>query len=166
VSVDQFLEHWGADEFQKEPFLLALLALGGETQEPPYEPLSDHVWHLDTECIEGHGSYVHVAERMRDLAQGDLPITGITDHVEIDEGVVWLEFELDGKKLHWDAAVQDDWIDPTILSRFVVLLGDRKTGRHYTYLDLKGQDCLIGCATPMQFVKLKDRTRLGFQWLS
>src|SRR3954454_25082344 len=71
VSVEQLLEHWGREEFHQQPFLLALLALGGETGDLPYVPLSDTVWHLDTECIEDHGAYVLVAERMRDLAQGD-----------------------------------------------------------------------------------------------
>jgi hypothetical protein len=166
VSVDQLTTNWGPEEFEKEPFLLALVALGSVTEAPPYEPFSDNVWHLDTECIEDEGSYVFIAERMRDLAQGDLPVTGITDHLDFEEGVTWLEFELDGRKIHWDIEVEDDWIDPTVLSRFAALLAARKTGRRYTYLDLKGQDCLIGCATSAQFEALKRSARLEFEWLA
>ncbi len=166
ITVDHIMTAWDRQEFEADPFRLAVVALGSETEEPPYERLSDHVWHLDTECIEDHGSYVAIAERMRDLAQGDLPITTITDYVDIEEGVAWLEFEIDGQKIHWDAEVQDDWVDHTILSRFAELLASRGTGRRFTYLDLKGQDCIIGCSTATQMTALRQKTGLDFQWLS
>jgi hypothetical protein len=166
ISVDHLLATEDRGRFEAEPFLLALVMLGSETEEPPYERLSDHVWHLDTECIEDHGSYAAIAERMRDLSQEDLPITAITDYVDLEEGVAWLEFELDGQRVHWEPEVQDDWVDPTILSRFAELLTSRGTGRRFTYLDLKGQDCVIGCSTAAQLGALRQKTGLDFQRLT
>lgn len=166
VTIDQVLTSWGREQFEADPFRLAVVALGAQAEEPPYPHLSDSVWHFDTECIEGDGSYVAIAERMRDLAQGDLPLTSITDSVDIDEGIAWLEFELDGRKVHWDAEMQDDWVDAAILSRFAELLAGRKTERRFTYLDLQGQDCILGCCTSEQLATLRQKTGLDFRWLS
>jgi hypothetical protein len=112
------------------------------------------------------GSGSSSGEVSRDLAQDDLPITSVTDYIDMDESNAWLEFELDGQKVRWDAEVQDDWVDATILSRFAALLAGRKTGRRFTYLDLKGQDCILGCCTPDQLAALRQKTGLDFQWLS
>jgi hypothetical protein len=166
ITADQLLQSWDRAQFEAAPFRLAVVALGGETETPPFAHRSDDVWHFDTECIEDHGSYVAIAERMRDLAQGDLPLTAITDYVDIEEGEAWLEFELGGQTLRWEAEVEDDWVDATILTRFAELLARLNTGRRFTYLDLKGQDCILGCCSPDQLAALRKKTGLDFQWLS
>lgn len=129
--------------------------------------LSDNIWHFDTECIEDHGSYVTIAERMAALAQGDLPLEKIDDYVDIEEGEAWLSFTLYGRSYKWTAKVDDDWVDPSIFSRFSDLLtSSRKVGKRFTYIDLGGQDCLIGCATPEQRACLESRTGLKVEWLT
>src|SRR4051812_27766745 len=79
VTAEHLLQFWDRAWFEADPFRLTVVALGGAMEEPPYTPYSDSVWHFDTECIEDHGSYVAIAERMRDLAQGDLSLTAIAD---------------------------------------------------------------------------------------
>jgi len=165
-TVDHILESFPREDYEEDPFKFLLLTMGSELEREPFEPLSNDVWYVDTECIEDHGHYVAVAQRMRALAAGDLPLEKIEDYVDLEEGVAWLQFVLDGKTTKWDAEVNDDWLDPTILSRFAELLAARNTAKHFTHLDLRGQDCLIGCATPDQLKDLKNRTGLNFQWLT
>jgi hypothetical protein len=162
LSVHELVEEWGAAPFEDDPFRRLVLSIGGEVRGAP----STHLWHFDTECIEDHGAYVHIAERMRDLARGDLPLTNIRDFVDVEEGVAWLAFELDGKAIRWDAEVDDDWADPMIFTRFAELLALRGTGARFTYLNLGGQDCVIGCATEHGLATLNARTGLEFTWLS
>jgi hypothetical protein len=138
----------------------------GESQAGPSGYLSDNIWHFDTECIEGEGSYASIARRMADLAQGELPLENIVDHVDIEKGEAWLSFSLDGRAYKWIARVDDDWVDPSIPPRFDSLLAGRKSNRRFTYINLGGQDCLIGCATPEQRTALEARTGLQVLWLA
>ena len=156
----------GQQWFSEQPYLSVIVTLGSEREQAPYDRFCDNVWHFDTECIEDHGDYVTIAQRLRDLACGDLPIAGIRDHVDIEAGVAWLDFMIGSEKTRWDAEVNDDWVDATILSRFASLLSHSKTGRRFTYLDLGGQDCVIGCSTPQQLKVLNRATGLRFQWLT
>jgi hypothetical protein len=165
ITTDHLLRSGDRALFEADPFRLAAVRLGGEAEEPPYEPFSDDIWHFDTECIENEGDYVAIAERMRDLAGGALPLTAIRDAIDWDENKAWLEFELDGATIHWDLKLEDDWVDPTLFGRFAVLLAGRDGARRFTYLDLMGQDCLIGCSPPEQLGALQKKTGLKFTWL-
>lgn len=167
-TVDELLASFERKRYEEDPFTLLLTMLGSEVETGPGagERFSDAVWTLDTECIEDHGAYARIAKRMRALAQGDLPIDDIEDYVDVGEGVAWLSFRLDGKVERWDAAVNDDWVDPAVLSRFAALLASRRTGRRYMRLDLGGQSVLLGCLTEPQFKQLRRATGLDFQWLS
>jgi len=104
VTVDDLLYSWGREEYEGQPFELLLITMGGElesrlTAREPDERgtsfASDHIWHFDTECIEGPGSYVRIAERMAVLADGDLPLENIADSVDLEQEVAWLSFTLD-----------------------------------------------------------------------
>jgi hypothetical protein len=61
--------------------------------------------------------------------------------------------------------VQEDWLDPQVMSNFAALLEDQDTEKRFTYLDLPGRECLIGCATPEQLAALRKTTGLDFEWL-
>ena len=160
ATPETLLREWSEQDFEKDPYELALVALGGD--DPP---LAENVWHFDTECIEDHGAYAQIAERMRSLAADALPITNIEDFVDVQAGDAWLSFELDGTQHRWTCEVQDDWVDPTVLSRFAQLLAERKTGYRFTYLDLRGQDCLIGCFRDDELTRLRRATGLAWEWL-
>lgn len=131
---------------------------------------SDNIWHFDTECIYQNGDYKEIAEKLRDLAEGDFPLSDIEDSVSIEDqaGTASVSFKLDGKEHKWTARVDSDWVDDKILSKFAQLMEKRKTKKvkRFTYLDAGGQDCFIGCATEQQFHDLRERTGLDWQWLN
>ena len=156
------------DTLEAEPYLLTLTLMGGGGEDEAMGSgfLSDHIWHFDTECIENHGDYAAIARRMQTLAQGDLPLEEIQDHVDVEEGEAWIAFRLGGQAYRWEAKVEDDWVDDRILTRFADLLVEQRRGRRFTYIDLGGQDCLIGCSTPAQRSALRERTGLAVEWLS
>ena len=150
---------------EREPYTLLLAALGGEAEEEPYGFLSSDIWHFDTECIEDHGDYARIAMRMEELAGGDLPLENIEDYVDVEEGRARLTFRLDGRDYKLELKVEDDWVDTNVFDEFDTLLRGRRTGKRFTYLDLGGQDCLIGCSTPEQLENLRAATGLDFRWL-
>jgi hypothetical protein len=176
VTVDHLLISWSRESYQETPFELTLVGCGDPIEEPPWNQWkSNNVWHFDTECIEGNGSYVAIAERMRDLSQGELPLTDIEDDIDEQfddpeqrwQGTAWLAFTLDGERIRWEFEVDSDWVDSSVFTEFVELMERRHCSRRFTYLDLGGgQDCIIGCSTPDQFRMLREKTGLNFQWLS
>ncbi len=188
-TAETLLEEFAREKFEERPYVGAIITMGGYKDG---KPLSNNIFHLDTESIEGEGDYAHIAERMRDLAEGDLPIENIRDHFDRENGDAWVAFELatplneksvewgtqlgtpfaareaeDGAPgtIEWHARVKEKWIDPEILSNFCALLKSRKTARGYTFFDLKGKDCLIGCATEEQLRELRRMTGMNFTWL-
>ncbi|HVZ18000.1 MAG TPA: hypothetical protein VG897_12830 [Terriglobales bacterium] len=165
-SVNTLLESYERGKYEERPYVGAVIRMGGETEREPFRPLSDSLWHLNTRCIDGPGSYAFVAIRMRDLAQGDLPIENIRDHVDAENGDAWVAFEIGGETVEWHARIKEDWIDPEILANFCSLLSAQNTSRRYTYMDLKGDDCIIGCATEDQLRKLRKMTGMNFGWLA
>lgn len=176
VTIDHLLISWSRESYEETPFELALVGCGAPIEQPPWNKWkSNNVWHFDTECIEGDGSYVAIAERMRDLSQGELPLTDIEDHIDepLDDleerwqGRAWLAFKLDDERIRWELEVDNDWVDPRVFTKFAELMQTRRCSRRFTYLDLGGgQDCIIGCCTPEQFRMLREKTGLNFQWLS
>jgi hypothetical protein len=164
-TVDTLLESFPRDKYETSHYIGLLIRLGGELEREPWTPLSNNLWHFDAECIEGAGDYLRIAERFRDLAQGELPIGNIRDRVDHENGDAWVEFELNGETIHWGARVKDDWVDPEIISNFCGLLAGREKSRKYTYFDLKGQACLIGCATEEELRRLRKVVGVRFSWL-
>jgi hypothetical protein len=157
---EALLREWSQEEFENDPYELALVALAGD--DPP---LAENVWHFDTECIEDHGDYARIAERMRSMAGNALPIASIQDFVDVEAREAWLSFVLDGSEHRWTCEVQDDWVDPTVLSRFAALLARRNTGYRFAYLDLGGQDCMLGCFRDDELRRLRRTTGLAWEWL-
>lgn len=160
VRAQSLLLSMSPEFYERQPFQMILIAMGsGE------ERLSDGIWYFDTECISGDGSYRSIAVRMRTLARGDLPLEDIDDYVDIEDGTAWLSFRLDGKYEKWEARVDRDWVDSSILSRLARLLESRATGRRFTYIDTMSQCCLIGCATEEEKAQLEKISGLRVQWL-
>jgi hypothetical protein len=100
------------------------------------------------------------------MAGGDLPLTDVQDFVDLEAETVWVAFSLDGAAHRWTCKVDDDWVDPSVLTRFADLLAKRNTGRRFTYLDLGGQDCILGCFTEAERSRLRRVTRLEWDWLT
>ena len=165
VGPADLLRLHGEREYETSPFKLLLTALGSESDDPPYLPMSDNVWHMHAECAAHGGDYVKVAQRMAALAAGALPLDGVHDEFDLRRGVAWLSFSLREEEFRWPAKIEERWIDPNILSRFAALLEAQDTDLRYICLDLGGQDCLLGCATGEQFSALRKLTGLAFEWL-
>ena len=73
------------------------------------------------------------------------------DRVEIDEGIAWLEFEIDDAKVHWDLEVNNDWLDPNIFLKYDRLLSDHTDLRLYSNTRDFGQVALLGCFSKREF---------------
>jgi len=157
------------EQFEEDPYRALLSVLGQEAEDESQASEtgypSNHIWHFDTECIEDHGDYKKIASRMVTLAQGALRLEQIEDFVDVEKGVAWLSFTMNGTVEKWIAKVDSDWVDPTILSRLAQLLDSAQADRRFTYVDLRGQDCLIGCSTPTQREWLERSTGLKLVWL-
>jgi hypothetical protein len=154
---------------EADPYRALLVCLGSEDERTSTPNAiryrSDNIWHFDTECIEGDGSYAAIARRLRDLAQGELPLVDIADHVDIESSEARVTFQLAGKSYRWEASVEDDRVDVSVLSRFADLLSRTGKGRRFTYIELRGQDCLIGCARASERERLERDTGLQVDWL-
>lgn len=161
ATSEQLLAHWSEEEFQANPFMLLLVALGSNDTS-----FSRNIWHLDTECIEDHGDYITVAKRIQEITMGALAIDNITDFVDIEEEEAWLEFSLNGERYHWDCNVEDDWLDTDIISNFVELVDSQPGNSKLVYISTGGQDCIILFLTPEQMEKLKNDTGLDAERLT
>lgn len=168
ISKENLLYSYPEEEYAKSPYDLILFVLGGTIEKEPFDRICDAVWCFDTEYVEDHGAYKYIAECMRDVAGGDLPIKDIEDYVNVEEGKAWVSFTLDGTPYKWDARIQDDWMDDTILTRFAELLKSRNTEKRYAIAP-DGQSGVVICVTPAQLAALKTlqakRGMLTFVWL-
>jgi hypothetical protein len=165
VGVSDLLNRYPERQYETDPFRLLLTVLGEESNDSLHAPLCEQVWHLRVGCIAGPEDYTQIAQRMSLLAQGALPITDVSDEFDWAAGVVWLRFRFRGEPVDWPARLREHWIDPLLFSRFAALLEAQDTPQRFTYLDLGGQDALLGCATPQQVAELRRRAGLRFQWL-
>lgn len=153
-TVGDLLESWPREQFEKPGFTMTLVGLGMTEERPPWRNHCANAWHFDTECIEDHGSYVRIAERMAELTQGSLVLDHVRDHVDLEEGIASLDFEHSGKSVHLDLKVNDDWVDPTVFSHFIRLLAASDPSKLFVYHDTGGQDCIIACVTRDQLAAL------------
>jgi hypothetical protein len=154
-GVPDLVESWGREALDEPGYNLALVCLGMTQEEPPCTPHCDNLWHFDTECIEGDGSYVRIAKRMAEMAQGSLPLSDIQDHMDMERAKAWLRCKCRGKPVHIVCEMQADWVDSSVFGHFVDLLAECDPNKLFIYYDLGGQDCIIGCVTKQQFSKLK-----------
>lgn len=154
-GVTDLIESWGQEALDEPGWDLTLVCLGMTEEKPPWTPHCDNLWHFDTECIDGDGSYVRIARRMVAMAQGSLPLTDIQDHVDLDEGTGWLRFKWQGQPFQIECAVQDDWVDTGLFRHFVDLLAKSDPNKLFIYYDLGGQDCIIGCVYRAQYAAIQ-----------
>jgi hypothetical protein len=156
-TVTDLLKSSDREELEKPGYNLTLAALGSTEEEEPLRNLCVNLWYFDTECIEGDDAYKRIAARMSEVTQGSLPLTDIQSHVDIDGGNAWLSFSFRGENIKLNCRVDNDWVDPSIFSRFVQLLSQADPSKLYIYYNLGGQDCLIGCVTKKELQKLNAK---------
>jgi hypothetical protein len=153
------------EDLERVPYLPLLHLLGSEVVEGAREGpwFSDQVWRFDQESIDGPGAYRRIAERMRQMAAGELPLEGVTDHVDVDSGAAWVEYTLDGRRSRWDAELHGDWVDLLPMVYIAEELDQRGAARRFRILDEGGRYVLIACLTPEEFGRLRDETGLAFE---
>jgi hypothetical protein len=154
-----FLAECSAQAYQKDPFQLLLISMGGEIyKDGQFHIASNHIWHLDTECIEDHGDYVTIVERLKNLM--NIEIQNIQDFVDIENEEAWVSFEYEDKHVKWDLNVDNDWIDSEIFDKFIQLFGT-KANRKLVIASL-GQDCLVAYLNEEQLKEINKLMKHKF----
>ena len=100
---------------EKAPYAGLVEALGFELEREPYSAIVNSLWMCDYERIEDHGAYKEILERLELMTGSALGLTDITDYVDLEEATAWVEFSFRGKRLRWEAEVDNDWLDPYII---------------------------------------------------
>lgn len=119
---DELIASAPEHRYQDAPFRLLLQVLGGEVEAEPWgRRFSHQVFTLDTECIEGDGSYARVVTQLARVAGVADRVTEVSDTVDIEAGVARLTYSAAGRRVTFEPAVQDNWIDPDALTQ---ILGD------------------------------------------
>lgn len=163
IPLEEVLNSLGAGMESTVDCVSLMCVLGSELERGDFERVSDDIWHFDAECIEDNGAYVAIVNRFVVLAKGKLPITDIRDFVDIEEEKAWMEFNLDGRKEHWDLEVSNDWVDPNLYSRLQELVTPRGAGKRFFIAGL-GQDSLISFGDDKMRRELSKLSGLEFQW--
>ena len=156
-TFDDLLLSFDREEFEAPGFDVVLFGLAMVEEEEPCRNHCANLWHFDTECIEGSGSYTRIAERMVEMSQGALVLDNIKDYVDIEEEEAWLSFTFHGEPIKIAYTVDDDWVDAKVFDKFVELLGVADPSKVYI-ADTSGggQDMLIGCVTKEQLERLNS----------
>jgi hypothetical protein len=154
---NDLLSSWSRMEFEKPGFDLMLIGLGMSEELKPWRPHCTNLWHFDTECIEGQGSYERIVNRLVEMSQGSLPLNNIKDDVDDENGKTWLSYSYQGNIVQLDLEFDDDWVDSSIFSHFCQLLEINAPLKSFVYYDLGGQDCIIGCISKDNLAKLQSK---------
>lgn len=149
--------------FEKNPFELLYFVLG-DVQDETYKPFTDDCWHFDTEYINDQGDYVDILENMQRISKNEIQFKNLKDYLDVEEGVAWVSFDLNGDSYKWDLEVMDDWVDGAIFEKLVELTKKYNTNKKFTYLE-GGQDMVIGYHSADELLKIKKVTGLDIKWM-
>ena len=162
VTTTDVLELEELKYFQNEkPYVRLYIALSGNLGREPGTSLTDHLWFLDTECIEGPGAYIGIMRELERLSRGELSFSNVKDSVDIRGQRGWVEFTFRDDRIHWDLEVESDWVDSSVFTRTVALANTVRTKGNFTYFDAGGQTAVIGYETEGALKKINDATGLG-----
>lgn len=155
TECDLFMFH-SREVHEAAPYKELIPTLGFEMERDSFAPICNRLWMCDYERVEDHGAYADVIARLQQMSEESLPISGITDHVDIEAETAWVEFDLAGSRIHWDAKVDNDWLDPYIVIKFDNLLKTHKSPfRIYSNHTDFGQCAFFACLTPTEFVRFQ-----------
>jgi hypothetical protein len=169
TSMDQLLAEHPRAAVEESGFEILLAVMGDEQFDPKtfevLNPLSDDVWHFDTEAIEDHGAYVRIVENCCRLTGGDLKPEGLRDYVDVDKEVAWVGLSTAGRTERVDLKVDNDWVDPKIFAKLGEWLDETGSRRRFASQGL-GQDLLLICKQPEQIATINRATGLRFKDLN
>ena len=169
ISVDQLAASYTRADLEKGGFEILLAVMGDEPFDPKtfavLDPLSDDVWHFDTEAIEDHGAYVRIVENCSRLTGGDLKFEGVRDYVDVEKEIAWVEVSTNGRSDRIDLKIDNDWVDPKIFAKLQDWLDQAGSGRRFAVQGL-GQDVLLICKQPEQIRMINRASGLRFDDLN
>ncbi|AZN39354.1 hypothetical protein [Paenibacillus albus] len=139
--------------YESRPYLLLLTDLGSEveSEEGTFIAASHNVWCFDRECIEDHGDYVRLLERIREMLAPDLSIDHLSDYVDIEEEKVNISFTVNEVAHSYELRVNNDWASLQILTIFTALLEEHGSKKRFFFSDLDNHVLVV----------LIDRDRFG-----
>lgn len=144
------------EEHEAAPFKELIPTLGFDMERGSFAPICNRLWMCDYERVEDHGAYSDVLARLQQMSENSLSISNVTDFVDIEAEMAWVEFNLAGTPVHWDAEVDNDWLDPHIIVKFDDLLTSKKTPfRIYSNHTDFGQSAFFACLTPAEFMQFQ-----------
>lgn len=156
VTVDDLFIFQPREVHEAAPYKELFPVLGCDIERAPYTPICNQFWMCDYERIEDHGSYTEVIIRLQRMTSSALPITNLSDYVDVEGGIAWVEFNLAESRIHWDAQVDNDWLDPHIIVKFDELLRTYNTQlRIFSNHADFGQSALFCCFTTTDFEQIK-----------
>ena len=160
IEPSMLFEEFSEQEYQNDPYQLLLLAMGGEIyRDDEFHDVSNNIWHLDTECIEDHGDYIRIIDRLKNLTNTN--ILDARDFVDVENEKAWVSFEFESKRIQWDMDVDNDWLDPEVFNKFNELIKD-KADRSIVVAAL-GQDCLIAYLNKDQLKEINKLVKYKFK---
>jgi len=157
VAVDDLTAFEDRDELELQPYAGLVEALGYEIERKPFTPKCNRLWMCDYERIEDHGDYKAVLERLELMTYCALGLRDIKDYVDIEDDEAWVEFTYRGATIHWDAEVDNDWLDPFIIVKYDALLKEsRSLFRIYSNHTDYGQIAFFAAFTPEQKARFDE----------
>ncbi|MCW3059329.1 MAG: hypothetical protein JWQ02_1150 [Capsulimonas sp.] len=162
VTIDDLFTVATREDMERNPFDHLVAALGFTKEDEADTPLCDNLWMCDFQCIHDHGDYVKIIERFRVLCHRRLWFENVSDFVETEFNKAWVEFDVDGDRVHWNAVVQDDWLDPFLLKKLDLLLAEHTNLRIYSNTADFGQSALLGCFTNEEFERFHQISHIPF----
>ena len=163
VGLEELTMFEEREELEDQPYQGLIEAMGRETETEPEVPICASLWLCDYERVYDDGDYSAILERLEQMTGGALGLASIRDHVDLEEEVAWVEFELKGDRVRWDFEVDDDWLDPMILVKYDDLLKNvRSEVRLYSNHTDYGQEAFIGAFTAEHKREFDKLSRVKF----
>lgn len=148
-------------EMESKPYQGIIEVLGIELERKPYTPIANSLWMCDFERIEDHGDYQSIIERLELMTGAALGLRDVADSVDLETGSAWVSFTYKGKQIRWEAEVNDDWMDPSIIVKYDRLLKEGNVSRRiYSNHTDFGQSALFAAFTAQQFKCFQKHSKI------
>jgi len=119
-------DEWGIEDIDSDPYNSLLYVLGGKRQFKygtyRWEPLSDDIYTIDTECVVSDDIYLVVLKRLSALSKGVFDISNVSCKVNHDEKNASVLFSICGENHCWPLRYDDDRFDVLIIGKINSLL--------------------------------------------
>jgi hypothetical protein len=154
----------GKEAFEEDPYRFLYITLGDFTEDK-WEPITDDVWHFDTERIYDEGDYADILKNIKRISKGRLQLNNIKDDIDFAEREAVITFEFDGEQYEWKMELLDDWVAPQFFVELKKLLNNHNTDGSLTIYDVGDQTMHVGWATEEELIELREKTSLDVKFL-